>query len=164
MTRIYFDTEFIEDGKTIDLISIGMVTDQVHDNELYLVSSEFDESKADLWVQTNVLSKIPAGFPRRSRTEIAAAVSDYVFRASNGITPQMWAYYGASDWGALYQLFGRLLDLPAWFPKYVMDLKQLLVSIGNPPLVKQPAGQEHNALYDARRVRDTYQYFRGARP
>lgn len=31
--RIWFDTEFIEDGKTIDLISIGLVRDD--GSELY---------------------------------------------------------------------------------------------------------------------------------
>ena len=34
--KIFFDTEFIEDGKTIDLISIGMVRE---DGETYYASS-----------------------------------------------------------------------------------------------------------------------------
>ena len=39
--RIFYDTEFLDDGKTIDLISIGMVAED--GRELYAVSSEFDQ-------------------------------------------------------------------------------------------------------------------------
>ncbi len=38
--RYWYDTEFIEDGKTIDLISIGIVAED--GRELYLQSVEFD--------------------------------------------------------------------------------------------------------------------------
>lgn len=38
--RIYYDTEFVEDGRTVDLISIGMVRED--GAELYLVNEEID--------------------------------------------------------------------------------------------------------------------------
>jgi 3'-5' exoribonuclease Rv2179c-like domain len=50
--RYWMDTEFIDDGKTIDLISIGIVCED--GRELYLQSAEFDESKANEWVKENV--------------------------------------------------------------------------------------------------------------
>lgn len=155
MTKIYFDTEFIEDGRTIDLISIGMVTETPGGPELYMVSSEFDESKACPWVRENVLSKIPADFPRFSRQGIANAVSAFVFNASlpTYITPQIWAYYADYDWVSLCQLFGRMIDLPPWFPKYARDLKQLVDSRGF-VLPKPNPADEHHALNDARWVRD----------
>ncbi len=49
--KYFFDTEFIEDGKTIDLISIGIVTEG---RTLYLQNSECDFSKASDWVWRNV--------------------------------------------------------------------------------------------------------------
>lgn len=50
--KYFLDTEFIEDGKTIDLISIGVVRE---DGEtLYLQNSECDFSKASDWVWRNV--------------------------------------------------------------------------------------------------------------
>jgi hypothetical protein len=52
--RYWFDTEFIEDGKTIDLISIGIVAED--GRERYWESSEADHSKANDWVRENVLS------------------------------------------------------------------------------------------------------------
>lgn len=52
MDRYYLDSEFIDDGKTIDLISIGIVCSD--GRELYLQSCEFDLGKASAWVQNNV--------------------------------------------------------------------------------------------------------------
>lgn len=51
--KYFFDTEFIEDGRTIDLISIGMVCED--GREYYAVSEEFDFGKASEWVIKNVL-------------------------------------------------------------------------------------------------------------
>jgi hypothetical protein len=55
--RYYFDTEFIEDGKTIDLISIGIVAED--GREYYAVSHEFNPCKASQWVKDNVLVHLP---------------------------------------------------------------------------------------------------------
>lgn len=56
MTRYFVDTEFIEDGKTIDLISIGIACED--GRELYLQSVEFDPDKANDWVQEHVLNSL----------------------------------------------------------------------------------------------------------
>lgn len=53
MSRYFYDTEFIEDGQTIDLISIGIVCED--GRELYLQSVEFEPKKANQWVKENVL-------------------------------------------------------------------------------------------------------------
>src|SRR6266702_8931694 len=54
---LYFmDSEFIEDGKTIGLISIGIVSSD--GRELYAQSMEFDASKANEWVAEHVLEKL----------------------------------------------------------------------------------------------------------
>ena len=44
MARFFIDTEFVEDGKTIDLISIGIVCED--GREFYAVSTEFDGGRA----------------------------------------------------------------------------------------------------------------------
>ena len=53
----WMDTEFDEDGKTIELISIGIVS--ADGRELYLVSSEFDPDRCNDWVKKNVLPHLP---------------------------------------------------------------------------------------------------------
>ena len=54
---LYFlDTEFIEHPNTIQLISIGIVSED--GREYYAVSSEFNYDDADEWVKENVLEQI----------------------------------------------------------------------------------------------------------
>lgn len=57
--KIYYDTEFIEDGATIDLISIGMVAED--GREYYAVSSDagWEKIKASDWLVRNVVPSLP---------------------------------------------------------------------------------------------------------
>ena len=55
--RYFYDCEFIEDGRTVDLVSIGVVDE--FGREFYAVSTEFDDSRAVPWVRRNVLDKLP---------------------------------------------------------------------------------------------------------
>jgi len=50
--RYFYDTEFIEDGTTIELVSIGVVDEA--GREFYAVSTQFDPSRAIPWVRDNV--------------------------------------------------------------------------------------------------------------
>ena len=155
MTQWFFDTEFDEDGKTIELISIGLVSDEGHEYEA--VSREFDPLHCNDWVKENVLSKLPPpGDPRwkpraQIRDEIVAIVK------SGSGTPKFFAYYADYDWVVLCQLFGKMVDLPADFPMYCRDLKQMLDDYDNlrkTDLPVQPEGTEHQALADAKWCRD----------
>jgi hypothetical protein len=157
--RYFFDTEFIEDGKTIDLISIGIVCED--DRELYCCNAEAKLHLASDWVIQNVLPSLP---PKESPTwmprgEIADLVKGFVRQSLISPTPKIefWAYYADYDWVALCQLFGRMIDLPKQFPKYCMDLKQLSVMRGSPTHPKQTSG-EHNALADARWNRALFEF------
>jgi hypothetical protein len=40
--------------------------------------------------------------------------------------PEFYAYYADYDWVAFCWLFGKMIDLPSGFPKYCIDLKQIL--------------------------------------
>lgn len=163
--KYFLDTEFIEDGHTIDLISIGIVDE--NGVEFYAISSEanYNKAYANLWVRENVLRDIPLGLPHIpdreviintdaphvcTRAEIADRLLNYL--ADTLIGPEdpieFWAYYADYDWVVLCQLFGTMKDLPAGFPMFCMDIKQLAVSLGNPRLPEQDKGQ-HNALADA---------------
>ena len=68
--RYFYDCEFIEDGHTIDLVSIGMVAED--GREFYAVSTEFNPDKAGPWVRANVLPKLPSPASKawRSRNRI----------------------------------------------------------------------------------------------
>lgn len=146
--RFFFDTEFIEDGRTIDLISIGMVAED--GRTFYAEPAECDLSRACPWVRANVLPHLISD--KTPRAEIAKQLVEFV-----GESPEIWAYYADYDWVALCQLFGRMVDLPKGWPKFCRDVKQLAVSLGNPKLPKQNSA-EHNALADAIWCADAYRF------
>lgn len=147
--KFWFDTEFIEDGKTIDLISIGVVAED--GREFYAENSECDLDRASQWVVANVLPHLDDGSLRKSpRKAIARQLVEFM-----GEKPEIWAYYADYDWVALCQLFGTMMDLPKGWPMYCRDLKQLADSLGNPPLLKLTS-TEHHALADARWTRDAW--------
>lgn len=161
-----YDCEFKEDGRTIDLISIGMVAED--GREFYAVSNEFDTRRVarDDWLMNNVMSSIEHeqwlvvdadGFPvvrdilvvdpaARSRDEIAQGIVDFIGTDNHA---ELWAWYGAYDHIALCQLFGKMLDLPDKVPMFTNDLKTLVKLAGNVRCPEQPAGN-HNALEDAK--------------
>jgi hypothetical protein len=146
--RFWFDTEFIEDGHTIDLISIGVFSEDRR--KFYAEVEECDYSRASDWVVANVLPHLHG--ERTPRTEIAAQLLEFM-----GEKPEIWAYYADYDWVALCQLFGRMIDLPKGWPMFCRDVKQLADSFGNPQLPGKPL-VEHNALSDAIWTAEAWQF------
>lgn len=57
--RFWFDTEFIEDGRTIDLISIGVVSED--GRTYYAETTDWIPGKASKWVWDNVISHLQGG-------------------------------------------------------------------------------------------------------
>lgn len=147
--RIFFDTEFIEDGETIDLISIGMVRDD--GQKFYMENDECDLSQADDWLKEHVIPKL--GGARGSRKLIASAIIDFV-----GEKPEFWAYYADYDWVVLCQLFGRMIDLPEGWPMYCRDLKQEADRLGI-RFPEMPEECAHNALEDALWAKSMFRRF-----
>lgn len=62
--------------------------------------------------------------------------------------PEFYGYYADYDHVALSWIFGKMIDLPAGFPMYTKDLKQMLDE--NPNVVKPKQTNAHNALADAK--------------
>jgi hypothetical protein len=152
--RFWFDTEFIEDGHTIDLISIGIVAED--GRELYLESREVNLDRASSWVKENVIPHLTGD--RWDRVAMRTSILNFIGTDN----PEIWAYYADYDWVALCQLFGTMMDLPDGWPMYCRDVKQLCDSLGNPPLPKQDSA-EHHALADARWTRAAWEYLQKLR-
>lgn len=165
--RCYYDTEFLEDGRTIDLISIGMVRED--GAELYYVNRDapWGRIKKNEWLMANVVPSLPQPhgdwrnhMPKRwlidfhnpavqSKKFIADAVRGFL--TGDGREPELWAWYGAYDHVVLAQLWGRMIDLPPGVPMWTNDLRQERYRLGDPPVPEQPDGV-HNALADARHL------------
>ena len=183
--KFFLDTEFIENGETIDLISIGIVSED--NRELYLGNCKCQFNKASSWVRENVLSNLTgltknlnyldADCDRSFWVEppvIADKITEFVggklslepigdrgyrrVRSVNkAIQPEFWAYYADYDWVVFCQLFGTMMDLPEGFPMYCKDIKQECDRLGNPQLPPQGSG-EHNALEDAKWNKKAFEF------
>jgi hypothetical protein len=148
----FYDCEFIEDGVTIDLVSIGVVDE--YGREFYAVSTEFDPSKAIAWVRENVLNLLPSPSDRawRSRARIREELYQFLTEPLRGRpheTLELWAWYGAYDHVALCQLWGAMPDLPRAIPRFTNELRQLWEQKGRPVLPPAESAR-HDALVDAR--------------
>lgn len=149
MTNYYYDTEFAEDGKVIDLISIGIVSED--GREFYRESSEFDESKCNDWVKKNVLPKLGPKEKRKTKEQIRQDLLDFI---GDDRSPRFIAYVATYDHMCLCQLFGDMSKLPPEYPHYSWDLKQWLDGQGKVKLPQQNKKGDHNALEDARWLKD----------
>ncbi len=187
--RYFYDCEFIEDGSTIDLISIGIVAED--GRELYMQSCEFGPDKASSWIQEYVLTSLIVcarlsgnvrGLYAHEEGQctfddpikgIAGAYADCPWRTREQIKlellyfmdpekygkPELWGYYSAYDHVAFCQLFGTMMDLPEGYPMYTRDIKQWCDCLGNPALPEQ-GKDEHNALADARWNKVAWEFLR----
>jgi hypothetical protein len=181
--KIFYDTEFLEDGRTVELISIGMVAED--GRQLYAVSQEIEEDplydriKRHSWLMSNVVPSLPLSPVRNAlrpphsqfggsfildrddntvmpRRMIRNAVRQFILETPS---PELWAWYGAYDHVALCQLFGRMVDLPHGVPMWTNDLQQEFHRLGSPTGAPvQDVMGKHNALADARHLRDVSEW------
>jgi hypothetical protein len=148
--RYFYDCEFIEDGTTIDLVSIGVVDEE--GREFYAVSTEFDPARAIPWVRRHVLDKLPPPADRawRSRRQIRDDLHAFLTAPlAGGETLELWAWMAAYDHVALCQLWGAMPALPREIPRFTKELRQHWDDLGRPPL-PGPGEDRHDALADAR--------------
>ncbi|GAA2340130.1 polyadenylate-specific 3'-exoribonuclease AS [Saccharopolyspora halophila] len=145
--RYFYDCEFIEDGHTIDLVSIGVVDES--GREFYAVSTEFDANKAGSWVRQHVLPQLPPPSEQtwKSRSNIRDDLYEFLTSRSGDV--ELWAWYAAYDHVALAQLWGPMPTLPRRVPKFTRDLRQRWEDVGKPKLPGAP-DNAHDALADAK--------------
>jgi 3' exoribonuclease, RNase T-like len=182
MSKIWYDTEFLENGSTIDLISIGMVREH-DDAEYYAVNSElaFDDEfarrvKNHKWLMENVWPHLPLrGYTTKlvsvgRETHRAIDSPGMIDTSSTSVRPvhliaaevrkfildapdpQLTGWYCAYDHVLLMQLWGAMARKPEGIPMWSYDLKQEADRLGNPQVPGQE-GSEHYALADARHNR-----------
>jgi hypothetical protein len=132
--KYFYDTEFIDNGRTIELISIGVAAED--GREYYAVSTEFDPDRAGAWVRKHVLPKLPPPASKlwRSRRQIRSDLEDF-FDIDGDETIELWAWVGA-------------YDLPPAIPRFTRELRQFWEERGSPRMPPRPR-DAHNALVDA---------------
>lgn len=178
MTRVFYDTEFIENGETIKLISIGAVTED--GAEYYAVNSEMPvgEISAHWWLRKNVVPHLPlvGNFDWNGRDKFWLDVTKTAVKPRQVIAnefrdwllglpgkPELWAWYSAYDHVVLAQLWGTMAEMPAGIPWYTNDIKQvedLVERLTGEPVAFPEQGMltEHNALDDAKQNLIMFKY------
>ncbi|WP_280186442.1 MULTISPECIES: 3'-5' exoribonuclease domain-containing protein [Nocardia] len=169
-TTYCYDTEFLEDGHTIELISIGIVSDT--GREYYAVNSDmpYERIQTRQWLCENVIPQLPlggrpatvqrhTGTPAKwywsldlsdtrvkPRWVIANEVREFLLAETE---PVLWADYPAYDHVVLAQLWGSMINLPKGLPMRTRDIEQEIDR--HPDFVRPTQGEgAHNALFDAR--------------
>ena len=172
-TDIYFDFEFIDDGREIIPISLGMCARTwaaysgpaiafggSSPGELYL-EYQFDTARANDWVRENVFPHLELGEMRgvngESRPHAALLIKEWVKRVCGDTNPRIWGYYPSYDWVLLCQHFGTMMQLPKGWPMRPECLKQSAneAGLGRDRFPKQE--NAHHALADARWIRSLHE-------
>ena len=157
--RVYYDAEFLEDGKTIELVSIGMVRED--GREYYAVNAEMDFERVleHEWLVENVVKHLPTtdgihlnrNHPDVKLLEvIRSEVADFFLDAcidAGEKDIELWSWYAAYDHVALCQLWGPMISKPSCVPHYTNDIRQEFQRFGNPQ--HNIVSGNHNALVDA---------------
>lgn len=149
--KIFFDTEFVDTGSGIMPISIGMVDENYQE---YYAIFDYDEKKITPWVAENVIPRLEVeGFSaeRKIRRDIMYEILGFI---GNAYIPKFYAYFASHDWVMLCDIFGGMMKLPSDYPMIVRDLKYASMMLGIN--MYQPEDDAHNALDDARWLRDQY--------
>lgn len=186
--RYFYDCEFIEDGRTIDLISIGIVADD--GRHYYAVNSDadWDRIRKHRWLADNVWPQLPLrGYKQdlvivggktrtkltklgvintedarvRPRWVIANEVRDFLLRDPREEI-ELWAWYAAYDHVVLAQLFGPMISLPKGIPMWTHDVQQEAHRLGVDVEDEVPhTGTAHHALADAHWTKAMHDHLKG---
>lgn len=164
--KIFFDTEFVDDGRNLELLAIGMVREdgakyytETMSAELLIkdhLSMTAPSKETTSWLMNNVAPHLKLGNAIQIRSVIRQQLITFC-----GEAPEFWAYYDEYDWVILSQLYGSLTERPNGWPMRCNDVMQVFEQLGLPgePTDYVPSHKhEHNALSDALWTRDLYDF------
>lgn len=166
--KYFYDFEFLDDGKTIEPISIGVVAED--GREFYAVwDNALDVCRKDSWLMENVAPSLPLnpndqreldlsfGSVREPRN-IRSMLHAFFMSAKDENEPvELWGWFVSYDHVLLSQLWGKMIDVPSPIPQYSNDIRSLATWFGVKKFPTQLGGT-HNALADARHNKVVYDY------
>lgn len=148
--RFFHDQEFLEDGKAIHPMSIGMVTEEGKSyygvfRDAFSRTSVLQGIRSHPWIMANVVPHLPDlvrqrvydqigpaefegsayGHPViKPKWQIATEVEAFIRQHGNDRDQhELWTWYGAYDHVMLAQLWGPMIQLPSCVPMHTNDLK-----------------------------------------
>jgi len=181
--KIFFDTEFTGLHKNTTLISIGLVDD--NNRCFYAEFTDYDESQCDDWIKENVIKNLKhkgardihlKGYnPREDKTwvignkqEVYNALYEWLLIYDRTQLVSDVCHY---DMVLLIDIFGTAWDIPACLNPSCHDINQDIANYyhisemeafdkGREDIIaehkKTIKGNKHNALYDAKVIKEIY--------
>ncbi len=150
MRKFFLDTEFLDTGREVHAISIGLVSED--GQEYYAEFDDWPRHLATPWLNEFVVPQL-SGITT-PREKIGQELIDFC-----GYAPKFWAWFGAYDWVVMCQIFGRMLDVPKTWPHHVMDIHQLQLLLGIPrQALPIQTSKGHRADDDARWNKWVYEF------
>ena len=163
-TRYVYDTEFVETGREVFLISFGMVCED--GREYYAINSHMPVDKVanDPFLMENVVPFLPTTgtvtgqngtlfqldflhVDVRPPSQIASEVLNFL--AAGEHEPELWANYSAHDHVLFSRLWGDFKHRPGIVPMRTNDIAQEAITwqASGMPVQRR---DNHHALADAR--------------
>jgi len=161
--KFFFDTEFIASRGSLELISIGIVSELGH--RFYAECSEYDVANFEQWHYENIMPSLEFVDQEESditikESNVLKAYGTYRYIGQQllswinniqyglpGSPLEFWGWFSSTDWVLFCWLFGDcLVDLPPHWPQYCNDIVQ---ELDRGHTIPSKAGTNHNALDDA---------------
>ena len=173
-TKVFFDTEFTGLHQNTTLISIGMASEC--GKTFYAELTDYDESQLDDWLRQNVIANLQFRGNQIVRHvdedgnlkiqgehgDVAAWLEEWLSQFGE---VEMWSDCLSYDWVLFCQLFGHAFKIPSNVYYIPFDICTLFKVNGIDPDInreKYALGEsysefpKHNALWDAKVIRDCY--------
>lgn len=135
--KYYYDTEFVDTGSEVHLISIGIVAEDGREYYGVNLSMPVCEVRNNEWVMANVMPQLPPPNTWKPKYQIRDEVHAFL---THDNSPELWAWFAAYDHLMLSQLWGRMIDVPAPIPQYTNDVRALVNWTGTILLPSQTEG------------------------
>lgn len=171
--KVFHDWEFLEEENSVYPISVGMVAENGAELYYEFANAPWTKIYQHEWLKEYVVPHLlcskdgslvtgegTAVF--KGKLAIMSKVYDFLKKIDT-LEPgklELWGWYSSYDHVCLGQLFGRMIDLPSFVPKYTNDLEQELHALGNPINVPVQTSGVHNALEDAKFMLEVYNWMK----
>lgn len=175
--KIFFDTEFTGLHKDTTLISIGLISED--GRTFYAELSDYDRTKCDDWIRNNVIKNLHykklkdyiPNYHYGSQVDISVSLQNWFNQFPTVELVSDVCHY---DMVLLIDLFGNAFHLPKNVCAACYDINQDIARYYNISLAEAfdksreeilyekykenaVSGDKHNALYDAKVIREIYQ-------
>jgi hypothetical protein len=163
--RFYHDHEFLEDGRTIETLSVGIVAPDGAEYYAVVADAPWHRVKQHEWLMANVMPYLPTlpngwliddDHPDVKHSILIADELEefFVKHMDPDYDIQLAGWYSAYDHVSLMQFWGPMMAKPSFLPMWTYDLAQevnrLRFTYGERPSLPKAPENAHKAIDDAR--------------